>query len=76
VKVTEHARGRSVERQRRSKRIGKTVDAAMRTGLVLPYENRPGTVMVVAKDGRRWLVDEIQREVITVLPRMFYVSAK
>jgi hypothetical protein len=63
-----HARVRAAERApARPRLLGRRVDDAIRTGLVLPY-GTSAIAMVVARDGRRWIVDLHCREVVTTLP--------
>jgi hypothetical protein len=70
VRASNHARTRSVERHQREHSVGTQVRLAMKTGLTLPYDDQPGRAMVIARDGRRWVVDLVGDKVVTALPRL------
>ena len=70
MRSSRHARLRSAERHGREHAVGTACRIAMRNGLVLPYPDRPGIAMVIARDGRRWIVDLVLDEVLTSLPRL------
>jgi hypothetical protein len=69
MRPTRHAKARQAERApARRRRLGRRVDDAIRTGLVLHYPDTPAVAMVIATDGHRWIVDLHTREVVTTLP--------
>ena len=67
---TRHAKARAAERApARPRLLGRHVEDAIRTGLVLHYDtDSPSIAMVIATDGRRWIVDLHTRRVLTTLP--------
>jgi hypothetical protein len=69
MRPTRHAKARAGERAPAQPRLlGRRVDEAIRTGLVLHYPDCPAKAMVIATDGRRWIVDLHTRRVVTTLP--------